>query len=113
MNSEYIKTTSPVFWEGVVFGLTLSALVKEEKDLLISERRAAERFGMTSGEFRQTFVVCASPKIAAVVLSVPGRKKVFRKYLESEVEALVITNKNKFNNEVFERAKKTKQYFQH
>lgn len=112
MNLEYLKTKSPVFWEGVKLGLMISAFTQEKKkDPMLSERQAARKFGMTSKEFRDAFVVCEDPEIAPVTVNVPSRKKFFRKYLTSDIELLIEKHKNKFNWRGWQEKKKAHRYF--
>ncbi|MHB8840983.1 MAG: hypothetical protein ACYC56_04205 [Candidatus Aquicultor sp.] len=112
MNLEYLKTESPVFWEGVKLGLMISAFAEnKKKDRPLSERQAAFKFGMTSKEFRDSFVTCEDPEIAPITVSVPNRKKSFRKYLPSDVELLIEKHKNKFNYQNWQKRKKEHSYF--
>jgi hypothetical protein len=112
MNLEFLKTDSPIFWEGVKLGLMISSFTQKQKvDLMLTERQAALKFGMTSKQFRGAFVVCKNPKIAPVIISVPNRKKVFRKYMLSDIEALIGIHKNSFNWDEYQARKKSKNYF--
>lgn len=112
MNSEFLKTSSPIFWEGVMFGIMISSFAQKQKaDKMLTERQAALKFGMTSKQFRGAFVICENPKIAPVIVSVPNRKKVFRKYLTSDIEALIDVHRNTFNWTKYRERKKSKDYF--
>lgn len=112
MNAEFLKTNSPVFWEGVKLGLMMSAFTQGQKrDPMLSERQAALKFGMTSKEFRNSFVICQDPEIAPITVNVPNRKKFFRKYLLSDIELLIEKHKNKFNWQGWQKQKKTHIHF--
>ncbi|MDQ7818699.1 MAG: hypothetical protein RDU14_16860 [Melioribacteraceae bacterium] len=112
MNAEFLKTNSPVFWEGVKLGLMMSAFTqKEKRSNTMSERQAALKFGMTSKEFRDAFVICEDPEIAPITVNIPNRKKVFRKYLIIDVDLLIEKHKNKFDWQGYQRKKKTHIHF--
>jgi hypothetical protein len=112
MNLEFLKTDSPVFWEGVKLGLMMSAFTQSQKnDPMLSERQAALKFGMSSEQFRKTFVFIKDPEIAPVTTHIPGRTKYTRKYLLSDVNLLIEKHKNKFDYQGWEKKKVTHRYF--
>ena len=112
MNLEFLKTDSPIFWEGVKLGLMMSSFARSQKsDPLLSERQAALKFGMTSEQFRKTFVFIKDPEIAPITTHIPGRTKYSRKYLSSDVNILIEKHKNKFDWQGWQDRKNAHRYF--